>query len=101
MAANDRQVAGDHYKNGYQHWDFVTNVGMGYLAGQVTKYLKRWKNKNGLEDIDKAGHFLDKMIEVAPILIQQRASIPATYINSEVDIYIYSNAITGPEANVT
>lgn len=61
--ANDRQVAGQHYKATYQHWDWVSSVQLSYLPAQVTKYLTRWKKKNGLQDLEKAKHFLDKHIE--------------------------------------
>jgi len=101
MSANDRQVGGSHYKGGYEHWDFVTNVGMSYLGAQVCKYLKRWRDKNGREDVEKAGHFLDKMIEVSPILIMQKLNIPIDYINGELNSYLHINGIKGEEAAVT
>jgi hypothetical protein len=63
--ANDTQVGGDHYrKKPIQHWDFVGTNQHSYLGGQVSKYLCRWKDKNGVQDVDKAVHFLDKLIEV-------------------------------------
>ena len=68
MNANFMQVGGDHYKNErVQHWDFVIaqGYGFGYLAGQITKYVMRAPKKNGLEDLKKARHFLDKLIEEA------------------------------------
>lgn len=67
MAANDRQVGGVHYRRrdgGEQHWDRVHRLGLDYFQGQITKYVERWKNKNGLEDLRKAQHFLDKYIEL-------------------------------------
>lgn len=64
--ANDRQVAGTHYKGGdYQHWDFVAELGLNYFVGQFTKYLSRWRSKNGTEDLLKAQHYLEKFIEIA------------------------------------
>lgn len=65
--ANDRQVGGTHYsaKGGkLQHWDLVNLFGWDYFQGQITKYLMRWREKNGLEDLEKAKHFLEKYIEV-------------------------------------
>jgi hypothetical protein len=63
--ANAKQVAGDHYnKRPIQHWDFAVGNDMSYLGGQATKYVSRWKDKNGVTDLQKAGHFLEKMIEV-------------------------------------
>lgn len=65
MAANDRQVGGDHYKAPIQHWDYVISNDLGYLEGQITKYVTRWRKKGGLEDLEKARHYLEKLIEVA------------------------------------
>lgn len=66
MSANDRQVGGDHYKTGgEEHWDRVARLRLDYFQGQITKYVERWKRKNGVEDLKKARHFLDKYIELA------------------------------------
>lgn len=63
--ANDRQVGGDHYKvGGEEHWDRVNRLGLDYFQGQITKYVERWKQKNGIEDLRKAQHFLEKYIEL-------------------------------------
>jgi hypothetical protein len=61
--ANETQVGGDHYKSAFQHWDYVALAGIAYLPAQVSKYLCRWQKKNGLQDLKKAAHFLDKFIE--------------------------------------
>lgn len=62
---NTQQVGGGHYKGtAYQHWDFVMIVLAGrYLEGNITKYISRWRKKNGLEDLKKARHYLTKLIE--------------------------------------
>ena len=65
MKANDRQVGGVHYSGkALQHWDIVAMHQLDYFQGQITKYVMRWKSKNGLEDLKKARHFLDKYIEL-------------------------------------
>lgn len=69
MAANDQQIGGDHYRNKkYQPWDVMqdwmtTEQFTGFLIGAVIKYIARYRNKTGLEDLKKARHFLDKLIE--------------------------------------
>lgn len=66
-SANDRQVGGDHYKTDGlrpQHWDLVDLYEWDYFQGQITKYLMRWRKKNGIEDLEKARHYLDKYIEL-------------------------------------
>lgn len=65
-SANDHQCGGDHYRRygKLQHWDVVAHFDLDYFQGQITKYVMRWKDKNGLEDLLKARHFLDKYIEL-------------------------------------
>ena len=64
--ANDTQVAGTHYKKygNLQPWDVITVWNLGYLDGTALKYIARWRDKNGIEDLKKAIHFLQKTIEV-------------------------------------
>lgn len=64
-SANERQVAGSHYNGGkVQHWDYVQQALDGrYLEGNITKYVTRHRKKNGLQDLQKAEHYLDKLIE--------------------------------------
>lgn len=66
MAANERQIGGDHYKKeGFpEHWDIVWEYDLDYFQGQITKYVMRWKKKGGINDLEKARHFLDKYIEL-------------------------------------
>ena len=63
--ANDEQVAGNHYKSAVQHWDYAAwFFGTGYFKGQITKYIYRWRKKGGVQDLEKAAHFLRKLIEL-------------------------------------
>ena len=65
--ANMRQVSGNHYRSKIQHWDYVIENDLDYFQGQITKYVTRWKKKNGLDDLLKAQHFLQKYIETAQL----------------------------------
>ena len=66
MSANERQVGGDHYKTGgEEHWDRVARLGLDYWQAAITKYVERWKKKGGVQDLQKAGHYLQKYIELA------------------------------------
>lgn len=64
MAANERQVGGNHYVSEIQHWDWVAENQLDYFQGQITKYVARWKKKNGVKDLQKAQHFLEKYLEL-------------------------------------
>jgi len=64
-SANAVQVGGTHYKDkGLQPWDAIVMWGMGFLDGNALKYLVRFRNKGGVEDLRKARHYIDKLIEV-------------------------------------
>lgn len=65
MTANTRQVGGSHYKVGSlpEHWDLVVQYDWDYFQGQIIKYVMRHKKKNGVQDLQKAAHFLEKYIE--------------------------------------
>ena len=47
-----------------QPWDVITAWNLGYLDGSVIKYISRWRNKNGLEDLKKARAFLGHLISI-------------------------------------
>ena len=65
MNANSRQPGGNHYKKRkIQPWDFIIQNGIGFLEGNIIKYVARYKDKNGIEDLEKAQHYLEKLMEV-------------------------------------
>ena len=66
MSANDSQVGGSHYKdNAIQPWDYIVANNLGYLEGNVVKYITRWRQKGGVDDLRKVVHYAEKLIEVA------------------------------------
>lgn len=65
MSANEKQVGGDHYKTGtVEHWDWVELQGVGYLEGCASKYVARYQSKGGVQDLEKAVHYVEKAIEL-------------------------------------
>lgn len=64
LKANEMQVGGDHYRSSMQHWDVVSKWNVPYLEGCASKYVSRWRKKNGLQDLEKAVHFATKLKEV-------------------------------------
>jgi hypothetical protein len=63
--ANDNQVAGSHYKTKtIQPWDYIAANELGYFEGNVIKYVSRWRDKGGVDDLRKAAHYLQKLIEL-------------------------------------
>ena len=61
--ALSRQVGGSHYKRAIQPWDIISEWKMNSWAGNVIKYLLRYPHKAGKEDLEKARHYLDYLIE--------------------------------------
>ena len=57
------QVGGSHYQLPIQPIDYIVKNGLGYREGNVIKYVTRHKNKNELEDINKAIHYLEMIKE--------------------------------------
>jgi hypothetical protein len=63
--ALDVQVGGGHYKRmAIQPVEYIHKNGIPYIEGCVIKYISRWRNKNGIEDLKKAKHFIDLLIEL-------------------------------------
>ena len=64
MSAKDYQIGGSHYKNkGVQPIEYIMANGLGFCEGNVIKYVSRWRDKNGLDDLLKAKHYLEFLIE--------------------------------------
>lgn len=62
--ALDVQEGGDHYRTkGIQPIEYIFANEIGFAEGNVIKYVSRWKDKGGIEDLKKARHYLDLLIE--------------------------------------
>ena len=60
----DKQVGGNHYKDKkLQPWDIIDALDLNFYEGNALKYLIRYKDKNGVEDLKKAIHYIEKIIE--------------------------------------
>lgn len=58
------QVGGSHYKNKkIQPIDYIMDNELGFCEGNVVKYITRYKDKNGLEDLKKAKQYIEFLIE--------------------------------------
>jgi hypothetical protein len=65
MSALDRQEGGKHYKDlAIQPIEYIHKNGIGFAEGSAIKYLTRWRAKGGIEDLRKARHFIDMLIEM-------------------------------------
>ena len=58
-----RQVGGNHYKRACQPWEIIEEWELNYWAGNIIKYVLRYPYKNGVEDLEKAKHYLEYLIK--------------------------------------
>ena len=64
MSTYKKQIGGQHYlKYKIQPSEFVIENRLLYPEGNVIKYILRHQNKGGKEDLEKAKHFIDMIIE--------------------------------------
>lgn len=79
MKALDVQVGGDHYKTmQIQPVEFIAANGIGFLEGSAIKYLCRHRAKSGRQDLEKAKHYIDLMLELYyPLKAYKGAEIPS------------------------
>lgn len=62
--ATGKQIGGNHYKKfKIQPAEFCHVNNIPYLEASAIKYLCRWRDKNGFEDLQKAKHFIDLLME--------------------------------------
>lgn len=65
ISVKDKQVGDNHYKDlAIQPVEYIFKNNIGYIEGCVIKYVTRWQNKGGLQDLEKAKHFLELLIEL-------------------------------------
>ncbi len=58
-----KQVGGEHYIMPIQPIEFIVKNNLPYREANVIKYVCRHKNKNGKQDIEKAIHYLEMILE--------------------------------------
>jgi hypothetical protein len=65
VSALDKQVSGDHYKGkAIQPIIYIHANNLGFCEGNVVKYVTRWRDKNGIADLEKAKHYIELLIEM-------------------------------------
>lgn len=64
QSAIDCQIGGSHYRDmAIQPFEYIHANGITFAEGSVIKYVSRWRAKNGVEDLRKARHILDMLID--------------------------------------
>lgn len=62
--ADKRQEGGSHYRTDFwQTWNLIIPMKWTAFQLEIINYVDRYKRKGGIEDLKKARHWLDKLIE--------------------------------------
>jgi hypothetical protein len=56
------QIGGTHYQMGIPPIDYIEANNLSFIEGNIVKYVSRYKDKNGIEDLQKAKWYLEKLI---------------------------------------
>lgn len=64
VSALDVQVGGSHYKDmTIQPIEYILANDLPFIEGNIVKYITRWKQKGGVEDIKKVIHYAQILLE--------------------------------------
>jgi len=91
----DKQVGGSHYQNmKIQPAEFINKNEMKFAEGNAIKYICRHINKGGLQDLQKAKHYIDMIIER-----DYSEEVKNSSVDSGVDITYEGLSIDFPEGS--
>jgi hypothetical protein len=100
--ADDYQIGGTHYKDlAHEPNHLTVSYDLGGLEHSIVKYVTRWRSKGGIDDLRKALHFAEKLIESAGRLEVVRGERPeATALPLLASDYVTDNRMDAKEALV-
>jgi len=65
VSALDKQIGGNHYRGfKIQPIEFITKNKLSFIQGCIIKYICRFENKNGIQDLEKIKHYCDLQIQL-------------------------------------
>ena len=65
LSAMYTQVGGDHYsKRAIQPIEFIAANDLNFMEGSIVKYIVRWRDKGGFQDLEKIKQYVDLLIEM-------------------------------------
>jgi hypothetical protein len=89
MTALDEQVGGSHYKDfAIQPVEFIHKNKIGFIEGNIVKYICRYESKGGIEDLKKVKHYVELLIELSKNKSHENiavvdAAMPLTMLDKE------------------
>jgi hypothetical protein len=64
MKSSKKQIGGNHYlKYKIQPVEFIIKNNIGFVEGNIIKYILRFKDKGGIADLEKAKHYIELLID--------------------------------------
>jgi len=70
--SRDKQIGGDHYKKtNIEPWDVFLDWQLDPWLCNVIKYLQRHQRKNGKQDLEKAKHYLDFVLQNYDLVVDK------------------------------
>ena len=64
MKSLEEQVAGEHYKTQkIQPIEYILANKLPFIEGNIVKYITRWREKGGIEDLKKVKHYTEILME--------------------------------------
>ena len=54
----------NHYKKQPEPIEVIENWQLGFHLGNVVKYISRWQDKGGIQDLEKAKWYLERFIQI-------------------------------------
>ena len=61
--AKNSKIKPSYYGTGIDVIEFCLRNNLTFMQGNVIKYVTRYKSKNGIEDLEKAKEYIDRLIE--------------------------------------
>lgn len=90
MKAIEKQIGGSHYKSlPYQPIILIDRLELDYFSGNVLKYLCRYKQNDGIRDLEKARHYCELAKELNVIKFS-----PSTLDTEEVEDFVRINEMS-------
>ena len=85
----DIQIGGNHYKGlAYQPVQFSVDMRLNFIQGNIVKYVSRYKNKNGNEDLKRVMHYALLGVELNP-----ENFCPYDRVNGKVEEFVQKNIL--------
>ena len=76
----------NHYNRGIEMWDYAHSHNLDFFEGNIVKYVTRWKEKNGVEDLHKAKQYLDKLIDLVGEKDNPNYKINSNYLDLQEEM---------------